>query len=344
MTTNTIQTYIQYITKGQSLSFEDAGHAFQIMMRGGATPAQIAGFLTALKMKGETIQEIAGAANAMRAVAKTIQAPTGTLDTCGTGGDGKHTLNISTAVALLTAACGVPVAKHGNRSVSSRCGSADVLEMLGFNLELTPKQAEQCLEKYGFCFLFAPMHHPAMRHVAPIRKELGIRTIFNILGPLANPAATDYQLLGVYDPSLMEIMAHVLQMLGTKRAWVVHGADGMDELSITGSSYVTEIIDDTIHNFEISPTDAGLDLGTLEAIEGKDAAFNASALRDLVQGAKGTYRNAVLYNTAASLIIAGKTDTLLGGVEIAANAIENGDAWRLLSNVASFTQEVAQHG
>ncbi len=329
------------LAERKNLPRELAERVLQIMMNGGATPAQMAAILMGLRIKGETVEEIVAGATVLRAKAVKITAPEGTIDTCGTGGDGRGTYNISTATAIVLAACGVPVAKHGNRSVSSKSGSADVLEMLGVKLDASIPALEQCLKELGITFLMAPKFHAAMRHVAPIRQELGLRTIFNVLGPLSNPAKPDFQLLGVYDKALTEPLAHVLRTLGTKAAWVVHGHDGLDELTLTGKSFVSELKDGTVRNFEVSPEDAGLPTALLEDLKGGDASANASALEHALSGMESAYKNAVMYNAAAGLVIAGKSATLRDGAARARSAIDDGHAFRILKQWAMLSHASA---
>lgn len=334
---NVIQPLIERAAKGQNLSEDEAARAFQVIMNGGATPAQMAAFLVALRLKGETVDEITGGAAAIRAKAAPFSAPEGTMDTCGTGGDNKGTLNVSTAVALVLAGCGVPVAKHGNRAVSSKSGSADVLSALDVKIDADAATMEKSLREINFCFLFAPLYHKAMRHVAPVRQELGLRTIFNLLGPLSNPAVPRRQLLGVYDAKWVEPMAHVLHKLGAERALVVHGHDGMDELTLTGPSSAAELKDGKVHTYEITPEDAGLGRADAGALKGGDAAHNAAAIRKLLLGEKTPYRDAVFYNTAAALVIAGKAADIMEGAGLAAEAIDSGAANSVLQKFILLT-------
>ena len=328
-----IQKLLAKIVARQHLNQEEAERAFQIIMNGGATPAQISAILTAMRLNGESVAEIAGAATAMRAKMETINSPENTLDVCGTGGDGSNSLNVSTAVAIVVAACGIPVAKHGNKSVSSSSGSADVLSKLGVNIQANKSASEESLKETNLCFLFAPLYHKAMRHVAPIRQELAIRTIFNLLGPLANPAKPTRQLMGVYDKDLLVQMAEVLRELGSKKAWVVCGSDGMDELTITGVSYVAELDNGKITQFEITPQDAGLELHEKDDIKGSQPDNNAKELGLLLAGKKSAYRDIVLLNSAASLLIADKVSDLKQGVELAKNAIDSGKAQEVLAEL-----------
>lgn len=334
MTDTPTHLALSLLAEGKNLPRELAERVFQIIMNGGATPAQMAAFLIGLRIKGETVEEIAAGATVLRAKATKINCPTGTIDTCGTGGDGRNTFNISTATAIVLATCGVPVAKHGNRSVSSKSGSADVLEALGIKLNAEIPVLEKCLSEVGITFLMAPKFHAAMRHVAPIRTELGLRTIFNILGPLSNPAAPDFQLLGVYDKKLLAPLAHVLQSLGTKAAWVVHGHDGLDELTLTGKSFVAELKDGSVREFEINPEDAGLPTALLEDLKGGDVGTNAKALEHALSGMESAHKNAILYNAAAGLLIAGKATNLKEGVAQARQAIDDGSAFRTLKKWA----------
>jgi len=327
------------LADGKNLQHDSAVRAFQIIMSGGATPAQMGAFLMALRVKGETVDEITAGAIAMRAKAKPVKAPAGAIDTCGTGGDARGTFNISTATAFVLAGCGVPVVKHGNRSVSSQSGSADVLTFLGVNIEAEVPAIERCIDKAGICFLMAPKFHPAMRHVAPIRQELGVRTIFNLLGPLSNPAKPDFQLLGVYSAALVEPLAHVLKQLGTKGAWVVHGSDGLDELSLSGSSKVAELKDGEVRCFEVSPEDAGLPRASIDDIRGRDPQYNANALIEALSGVENAYRNAVVYNAAAGLLIAGKAADLKEGAIMAKEAIDSGRAHSALKKLVEFSNQ-----
>ena len=326
---------------GQSLTLDQAEEAFGIIMSGDATPSQMGGFLMALRVRGETVDEILGAARTLRAKMLPIEAPAGAIDTCGTGGDAKGTLNISTAAALVVAACGVPVAKHGNRALSSKSGAADVLGALGVNIDAGMTLVRRALFEANTCFLMAPRHHSAMRHVGPTRIELGTRTIFNLLGPLSSPARVTRQLLGVFDQAWVEPLAEVLKLLGHERAWVVHGADGLDELTTTGSSFVAELRDGGIRTFEVTPEDAGLPRATLDDLRGGDASENAAAITALLDGGQGPFRDVVLLGSAASLVIAGKAEDLKAGVALAAAAIDSGAARETLAKLAAITNEPA---
>jgi len=308
----------------------EAEQAFGTILDGGVADAGIAQFLIALSDRGESAAEIAGAARAMRARMIPITAPEGAIDVCGTGGDGHHTLNVSTAVSLVVAACGVPVAKHGNRAVSSRAGAADTLEALGLDLDRAGETAEATLHDLGIGFLFAARHHPAMARIMPIRRAIGRRTIFNLMGPLANPAGVTRQLVGIARPAYVPIYGEALRRLGTSRAFVVSGDEGLDELSLAGGNEVADVAGKTVLMHRVAPGDAGLGTAPVDAIRGGDAAHNAQALRRLLLGEHGAYRDAVLFNAAAALIIAGETADWHAGVEEAAEAIDKGLAKALL--------------
>ena len=322
---------------GGRLTEAQAETAFDIMMSGDATPSQMGGFLMALRVRGETVEEITGAARAMRAKARPVTAPAGAIDTVGTGGDGVGTFNVSTATALVVAGCGVPVAKHGNRAFSSKSGSADVLAALGVNLDAEPAALEDALREANICFMMAPRHHGAMRHVAGTRVELGTRTIFNILGPISNPAGVKRQLVGVFSKDWTAPMAQVLGKLGSERAWVVHGSDGLDEITLTGPTRVAELLDGTVRTFEVTPEDAGLPRRSLDELKGGDAELNAEAMRALLDGAPGAFRDFVLLNSAAALVIAGKAKGLRSGVDMAATAIDSGRAKHALSRLVEIS-------
>ncbi|MDA8231727.1 MAG: anthranilate phosphoribosyltransferase [Magnetospirillum sp.] len=325
------------VAAGHRLSESEAEGAFQTIMSGEATPAQIGALLMALRVRGETVAEITGAARAMRGKALPLDAPQGAIDTCGTGGDGAGTYNISTAAAFVVAACGVPVAKHGNRASSSKSGSADVLAALGVDLDADMALVRECLWTSNLGFLMAPRHHNAMRHVAGVRAELGTRTIFNLLGPLSNPAGTRLQIVGVFADHWVRPVAEVLGRLGAERAWVVHGSDGLDELTTCGPSLVAELRDATVEMFEITPEDAGLPRARPDDLKGGDAARNAGALRALLDGAPGPYRDIVLLNSAAALMVAGKTDHIRSAVAMAAQAIDSGRALGVLNRMVAIT-------
>ena len=337
MSENAIQDVLKLIADGVNLPRDTAVRAFQIIMNGGATPAQMGAFLMGLRLKGESVEELTAGAIAMRVKAQRIKAPERTIDTCGTGGDSRGTFNISTATAFVLAACGLTVAKHGNRSVSSLSGSADVLSVLGVKIDADVAIVERCLEQCKIAFLMAPKFHPAMRHVAPVRQELGLRTIFNLLGPLSNPAAPTYQLLGVYSASWVEKMAQVLKELGTKAAWVVHGSDGLDELTLTGASKVAQLKDGQVTSFEVTPEDAGLERCSSEDLRGRTPDYNAKAMLEALSGIKCPYRNAVLLNAAAGLLIADKVATLKDGAKMAEQAIDSGQAHTVLKKLVEVS-------
>jgi anthranilate phosphoribosyltransferase len=327
------------LASGEPLTRSEARDAFEIMMSGDATPAQVGGFLMGLRVRGETVDELAGGAQALRERMLRVRAPETAIDTCGTGGDASGTFNISTAAAIVVAACGVPVAKHGNRALSSRAGSADVLTALGVNIDADVALVERSIRGAGIGFMMAPRHHGAMRHVAGARVELGTRTIFNLLGPLANPAGARRQLMGVFAGEWVEPIAHVLAQLGTERAWVVHGADGLDELSTTGPSRVAELRDGTVRIFEVTPEQAGLPRARAEDLKGGDATTNADALRALLDGLRGPYRDIVLLNSAAALVVAGQADDLASGAARAAAAVDGGAAKATLGGLVAITNE-----
>ena len=330
-----LKPFLAALAAGKTLSESEAEQAFGIVMSGGATESQIGALLMGLRVRGETVQEIAGAARVMRANAHAVDAPEGAIDTCGTGGDDLGTLNISTAAAIVTAACGVPVAKHGNRASSSKSGSADVLAALGVDLDAELKLVERSLWDNNIAFLMAPRHHSAMRHVMAARRDLGTRTIFNLLGPLSNPAGTRRQLVGVFSKDWVTPLAEVLARLGAEAAWVVHGSDGLDELTVTGPSFVAELKSGKIATFEVAPEDAGLERARIEELKGGDAVSNARALRALLHGQPGPYRDVVLLNAAAALIVAGVVDNLSAGAERAGQAIDSGSALATLDRLVA---------
>jgi anthranilate phosphoribosyltransferase len=335
-----ISNAIKEAVAGHDLSPDDVESAMDTILEGEASAAQIAALVVALRMKGESADEIAAAARSLRkhcdAIHPDVDGPL--LDTCGTGGDGLHTFNISTAAAIVAAACGVAVAKHGNRAVSSKAGSADVLEALGIRIDLAPRQVVKCIEEVGIGFLFAPSHHAAMRHAAPVRRELGVRTLFNLLGPLSNPASASHQLVGVFDRGRLVQMAEALGSLGLTAAWVVHGEGGLDEVSPAGPSSVAEWADGKVREFEVRPSDFGLSDVPVEALAGGDASRNAEIIRDVLDGVKGPPRVAVLLNAAAALRITGLAGDTRAAAERAAEAIDRGDAKRMLERWAHFSQ------
>lgn len=334
---DSLKPFIAIVSTGTSLSVDEAEAAFNIIMSGDATDAQIGGFLMALRVRGESVDEITGAVKAMREKSLKVTAPDGAIDIVGTGGDGFGTLNISTGAAIVVAGCGVPVAKHGNKAASSKSGSSDVLSSLGVNLDADMKLVEQSIRDAGICFLMAPRHHSAMRFVGPARAEMGTRTIFNLLGPLTNPATVKRQFTGVFARQWMEPMVQTLKTLGSEAAWVVHGSDGLDELTTTGPSYVAQLKDGEISTFEVSPSDAGLPLATMDQLTGGDSEFNAQAIHKLVDGTKNAYRDVVVYNAAASLLVAGTVDDLKSGAEMAAKAIDDGKARSSLDKLVFIT-------
>ena len=324
------------------LSRAEAEDAFEILFEGAATPAQIGGFLMALRTRGETVDEFAAAASVMRAKCNRVNAPIGAMDIVGTGGDGKGTLNISTASALVVAGAGVVIAKHGNRNLSSKSGAADALGHLGVATMLKAAQVERVLNDAGICFMMAPMHHPAMAHVGPVRADLGSRTIFNILGPLTNPAGVKRQLTGAYSRDLIRPMAETLSALGSEKAWLVHGGDGTDELSVAGMSWAIKLHEDgEIEDVEIHPEDFGLPVHPFEDLLGGSPEENAKALFALLEGARSAYRDAVLLNAAAGLIVAGKTDNTLVAVDMARKSIDSGAAKQKLEALKKLTTEQA---
>jgi anthranilate phosphoribosyltransferase len=334
-----LKPFLGIVADGKTLSFDDARAAFEIIMSGRATPAQIASFLVALRMRGEDVNEISAAVDVIRHKALPVNAPAGAIDIVGTGGDGSGTLNISTATAIVTAGCGVPVAKHGNRALSSKSGAADVLTALGVNLDAEISVIEQAIAKAGIGFMMAPRHHQSFKHVGPVRVELGIRTVFNILGPLCNPAAVKHYLIGVFARQWVKPMAQVLSRLGCERAWVLHGADGLDELSTTGENYICEVSNGEVTEKNISPEDAGLPLAELVDLKGGDAEYNASRLRSLLDGQRDAYRDIVLFGTAAALQIVGKVKDLKAGVDMAAKAIDSGSAKAALDRLSAITND-----
>lgn len=330
----------EQVLAGESLSVEESQEVMDAIMSGEATPAQIAGYLTALRMKGETIEEITGAAQVMRDKAAPITTSQDKLvDVCGTGGDQLDTFNISTATSFVVAAAGLPVAKHGNRSVSSQSGSADVLEALGVNLDLEPEAVGRCIEEIGIGFLYAPLFHQAMKHAIGPRKELGVRTIFNMLGPLTNPARANIQLLGVYDPALTEPIAHVLNNLGVEAAFVVHGLAGLDELSTVGKTKVSQLQNGKVINYQLHPTDVGLQEAAPEELAGGDPEENAQIMQDILGGKRGAKRDVVLLNAAAALVAGGEAEDLTAGVERAAEVIDQGLAEEKLSQLIQLTNQ-----
>lgn len=321
----------------RALTRAEAEAAFGALFEGTATPAQMGGFLMALRTRGETVDEFAAAAFVMRSKCNAVRAPAGAMDIVGTGGDGKGTLNISTATAFVVAGAGVVVAKHGNRNLSSKSGAADALTELGLNVMVGPEVVERCLQNAGIGFMMAPMHHPAIRHVMPVRAELGTRTIFNILGPLTNPAGVTRQLTGAFSAALIRPMAETLLALGSHKAWLVHGGDGTDEISIAAPTAVAAVENGAVREFSLHPEDAGLPVHPFESILGGTPQDNAIALRALLNGAKNAYRDAVLFNSAAALMVADRVSSLKDGVELAAASIDSGAAKAKITALAQLT-------
>src|SRR5947209_12021133 len=338
--TGDLKALLAHAAQGRSLSESEAEAAFDIIMSGDATPSQMGAFLMALRVRGESVDEITGAARIMRAKALTIDAPAGTIDTVGTGGDSSGSFNISTATALVVAGSGVPVAKHGNRAFSSKSRAADVLAALGVNIDCDMAVVRRCLWEIGICFLMAPRHHSATRHVAPTRVELGTRTIFNLLGPLSNPAGTRRQLVGVFAPEWARPMAEVLGRLGADHAWVVHGS-GIDEITTAGTTIVAEYKGGKVVEFEIAPEEAGVKPATIEQLKGGEPAHNAALMRDLLGGSPGPPRDVVLLNSAASLIVAGRATSPRQGAELAAQSIDSGAARGVLERLIAATNSKA---
>lgn len=325
----------------EDLTQEEAYMAMDTIMDGQATPSQIGGFLVALRMKGESVSEITGCAMSMRSKAKKVELDEYAIDTCGTGGDGGKTFNISTAVAIIAAAGGVRVAKHGNKAVSSKSGSADVLEALGVKIDMSPEQARECIRNIGIGFLFAPHYHLSMKNVAGIRRELGTRTIFNVLGPLTNPAYVKGQVLGVYDGKLTHVIAEVLKNLGTKKAMVVHGMDGLDEITITSNTIVSEIKDGKIVDYLIDPRDFGIPYASMEDISGADARYNADVILRIFKGEKGPARDIVILNSAAALYVGNVVEDMKEGVAKARYIIDSGAAYEKLNDFIKVSKEIA---
>ncbi len=334
---------LKRLVEGGSLSADASLNAFAAIMSGQVSETRMGAFLTALALREPTVAEITGAARAMRAAMRRIESPPGAIDLCGTGGDGHGTLNVSTAAAFVVAACGVTVAKHGNRNMSSKSGAADVLEALGIRIDLSPQDAQHCLDETGLCFLFAPSYHPAMKHVAPVRKELGFRTVFNLLGPVCNPAGVRRQLLGVFAERWVEPVAGVLYELGAEHAWVVHGSDGMDELTITGPTHVVEVTKSGLRRFEISPADLEMTPGTLASVKGGDANHNAGALEGLLRGSRrDAYHDIVVMNSAAALVVGDAAQNIKQGAAMAEAALRDGRALAMLEKLRAVTGKLAE--
>lgn len=332
-----LKSLIARVAAGKSLDRAAAARAFDILMSGDATPAQIGGFLMALRVRGETVDEITGAVETMRARMTRVRAPREAIDIVGTGGDAKGSYNVSTCAAFVVAGAGVPIAKHGNRALSSRSGAADVLSALGVNIELGPEAIGRCVAEAGIGFMFAPAHHAAMKHVGPARVELGTRTIFNLLGPLSNPAGVRRQLVGVFDPAWVEPLAHVLRNLGTEAAWVVHGADGLDEITVTGETHVAAVADETVTTFTVAPEDVGLARAPIAELVGADAETNAAALLAVLDGVDSAYARTVLMNAGAALAVAGRAGSLAEGVDVARESIRSGAARAVVDRLVAVS-------
>jgi anthranilate phosphoribosyltransferase len=323
--------------EGKKLSREEAKEAFDIMMSGEATPSQIGGFLLALRVRGETVEEITGAVEAMRERMLRVSAPADAIDIVGTGGDGSGSYNISTASAFVAAGSGLRIAKHGNRALSSKSGAADTLAALGVKLEIGPEKIAECIRGAGLGFMFAPAHHSAMKHVGPTRVELGTRTIFNLLGPLSNPAGVKRQITGVFSKAWVEPLAHVLKNLGSERVWVAHGTGGLDEITAAGETWVAELKDGQVKMFQVTPEEAGVPRSSLDELKGGDAVKNAEALSKVLAGAENGFRNAVLMTTGAALLVAGKVSTLRDGARMAAESISSGRARAVLDRLVGLS-------
>jgi anthranilate phosphoribosyltransferase len=319
-----LKSIIAKVATGATLSRDEAASAFDRMMSGEATPSQLGGLLMALRVRGETIDEITGAVSAMRAKMLKVEAPADAIDVVGTGGDGSGSVNVSTCAAFIVAGAGVPVAKHGNRALSSRSGAADVLAALGVKIDLSPEQVSRCVTKAGIGFMFAPAHHPAMKNVNPTRVELATRTIFNLLGPLSNPAGVTRQMVGVFSRQWVQPLAQVLKNLGSESVWVVHGSDGLDEITLTGPTFVAALEKGAIRSFEVSPEDVGLKRVAGEALKGGDAEANASAMRKVLAGEPSAYRDVALLNAAAALVVAGRAKDLKEGLSLGTKSLDEG--------------------
>ncbi|MFC1897581.1 anthranilate phosphoribosyltransferase [Chloroflexota bacterium] len=336
-----IREAIQTLVSGNSLTTAEAASVMEEIMGGEVTPAQFGTFVTALRLKGETVDEIVGLARTMRAKAVPVTVAEPVVDTCGTGGDGLHTFNISTTAAFVAAGAGLKIAKHGNRAMSSQCGSADVLEALGVKIDLNAEQVQRCLQEVGIGFMFATVFHPAMKYAAAPRREIGIRTVFNILGPLTNPAGAKAQLLGVADEALVEKLASALQGLGCDHALVVHGEDGLDEITVTGKTRVCELKNGSIKSYSISPEDLGLSRANPDSLKGGTLGENAAMLRSILAGTPGPQQDAVLMNAAAVLLAGDKVETLQQGIDLARKVIDNNQAQAKLEQLIEFSQSLA---
>ncbi|MDF2622204.1 MAG: anthranilate phosphoribosyltransferase [Xanthobacteraceae bacterium] len=335
-----LKPIIGKLATGTTLTRAEAAAAFDVMMSGEATPSQIGAILMGLRVRGEDVEEIAGAVSTMRAKMLRVEAPADAVDVVGTGGDASGSYNISTCASFIVAGAGVPVAKHGNRALSSKSGAADVLMALGVKIDLAPEQIAQCIREAGIGFMFAPAHHPAMKHVGPSRVEMGTRTIFNLIGPLSNPAGVTRQMVGVFARTWVEPIAEVLRTLGSARAWVVHGSDGLDEITTTGPTYVAELKDGTIRSFEIAPETFGIARAAPEALKGGDGAANALALRAVLAGEPSAYADVALLNAAAALVVAGRTNEIGEGLEIARASLKGGHAEAALDRLIAVSSLV----
>jgi len=332
-----LRAIIAKVATGASLSREEASVAFDSMMSGEATPSQMGGLLMALRVRGETVDEITGAVEVMRAKMLRVDAPAGAVDVVGTGGDGSGSVNVSTCASFIVAGCGVPVAKHGNRALSSRSGAADVLAALGVRIDLTPDDVSRCLKETGIGFMFAPAHHPAMKNVGPTRVELATRTIFNLLGPLSNPAGVTRQMVGVFSRQWVLPLAQVLKNLGSESAWVVHGSDGLDEITLTGPTFVAALENGNIRSFEISPEDAGLSRTGPDSLKGGDAQENAASLQAVLDGKPSAFRDVALFNAAAALVVAGKVKDVKEGVALGQKSLDSGAALEKLKRLVTVS-------
>jgi len=332
-----LRAIIGKVATGATLSREESAAAFNSMMAGEATPSQMGGLLMALRVRGETVDEITGAVSAMRSKMLRVDAPAGAVDVVGTGGDGSGSVNVSTCASFIVAGCGVPVAKHGNRALSSKSGAADVLAALGIRIDITPEQVGRCIQETGIGFMFAPTHHPAMKNVGPTRVELATRTIFNLLGPLSNPAGVTRQMVGVFSRQWVQPLAQVLKNLGSESAWVVHGSDGLDEITLTGPTFVAALENGTIRTFEVTPEEAGLPRVHGDALKGGDAQANAVALQGVLDGKPGAFRDVALLNAAAALIVAGKAKDLKEGVALGQKSLDSGAALQKMKHLIAVS-------
>ena len=332
-----LKSIIGKVATGAALTREEAAAAFDRVMSGEATPAQMGGLLMALRVRGETVDEITGAVSAMRAKMLPVKAPADAVDIVGTGGDGSGSVNVSTCASFIVAGAGVPVAKHGNRALSSKSGAADALAALGVNINITPDDVGRCIAEAGIGFMFAPTHHPAMKNVGPTRVELATRTIFNLLGPLSNPAGVKRQMVGVFSKHWVQPLAQVLKNLGSEAVWVVHGSDGLDEITLTGPTHVAALENGSIRTFDVTPEDAGLPRATAADLKGGDAEANAKALREVLEGKQNAYRNVALINAAAALVVAGKAKDLKEGVALGTKALDSGAATERLTRLAAVS-------